>query len=171
MGKARPTVRLRKLAARQAGTKCHGRGRHSCPAHLQSPQQPSRPMNKWGHLFTTHPQTTPHECHGMTSLTTPHLSYALATSAKCPDTHLPCKSSQIPALTSKLTPGTDGHILKRRTWEGSVVGRDTPPTSLPAKLWHATAACCKMPSRAKPVPPPQTSIKDGPEPLSITRFS
>ena len=37
-------------------------------------------------LFTTKPQTTPHESHGMTSLTTPHLSYALVVPSARPGT-------------------------------------------------------------------------------------
>ena len=89
---------LSELASRHGGTKRDGRGSLSHPQHIQSPDQPARPDNEWGLLFTAHPQTTPRECHGMTSLMTTHRSYDLATSAKRSDTHLPCKSPQIPTL-------------------------------------------------------------------------
>ena len=121
-----------------------------------------------GPLFTTHPQTTPHECHGMTSLTTPHLSSALVASAECPDTHLPCKSSQIPLSLKSCRQGhrdtsSRGGHEQGALWEG----KHTPPHYSPGcGMQELLAAKCCHAQRLSH--PSGTSIKAGPEPLSLT---
>jgi len=71
------------------------------------------------------------------------------------------------ALAFAMTPRFWPLFLPHKSWhqgqmdtssrgaheKGSTAGRKTFPASLLASLWHATAACCKVLSCAKAVPP------------------